>query len=72
MMAQQMAAEQQAAAQQQMGMEGMQNQMAGAPSGQGFNPQAGGLPPQMAAPEATREGVSGLTQGGVETNLPLV
>ena len=45
--------------QQQMGMEAMQQQAAGAPGGNGFDPNQGGLPPQMAAPGATREGVTG-------------
>jgi len=52
--------------QQQMGMEAMQNQMAGAPGGGGFDPNQGGLPPQMAAPGATREGVTGEDMMGNE------
>jgi len=44
---------------QQPGAEAIQNQLAGAPGGNGFNPAEGGLPPQMAAPGATREGVTG-------------
>ena len=34
--------------------------------GNGFNPAQGGLPPQMAAPEATREGVTGVDRMGNE------
>jgi len=52
--------------QQQMGMEMMQQQLAGAPGGNGFNPEMGGLPPQMAAPGATREGVTGEDMMGNE------
>src|SRR3990172_1361380 len=44
---------------QQQAMAAQQGQMAGAPSGQMYNPEQGGLPPQMAAPGATREGVTG-------------
>lgn len=50
----------------QQGMAAQQNQMAGAPGGQGFNPEAGGMPAQQAAPGATREGVTGLDMGGNE------
>ena len=32
--------------------------------GQGFNPAAGGIPPQMGAPGATMEGQTGMTRGG--------
>jgi hypothetical protein len=51
---------------QQMGLEAMQNEMAGAPGGQGFNPALGGGPPQEAAPGATREGVTGEDMMGNE------
>ena len=53
--------------QQQMGMEAMQQQAAGAPGGPGFDPNQGGLPPQTAAPGATREGVTGLDLEGNPT-----
>jgi hypothetical protein len=39
----------------------------GAQGGQGFNPAMGGLPAQMMQPGATREGQTGLAQGGAET-----
>jgi hypothetical protein len=52
--------------QQQMGQEAMQNEMAGAPGGQGFNPAMGGAVPQEAAPGATREGVTGQDFAGNE------
>ena len=55
------------AQQQQQGMEGLQQQAAGAPGGNGFDPNQGGLPPQMAAPEATREGVTGIDLEGNPT-----
>ena len=45
--------------QQAQGQEAIQQQLAGAPGGQGFDPNMGGLPPQQAAPGATREGVTG-------------
>jgi hypothetical protein len=50
---------QQGAQQQQLGQEAIQNELAGAPGGPGFDPNQGGLSPQMAAPGATREGVTG-------------
>ena len=53
---QQMAEEQ---AYQQQAMAAQQGQMAGAPGGEMFNPAQGGLPAQMGAPGATREGVTG-------------
>src|SRR3989304_354087 len=53
---QQMADEQ---AYQQQAMAAQQGQMAGAPGGEMFNPAQGGLPAQMGAPGATREGVTG-------------
>ena len=53
---QQMADEQ---AYQQQAMAAQQGQMAGAPGGQMYNPAQGGLPAQMGAPGATREGVTG-------------
>ena len=45
--------------QQAQGQEAIQNQLAGAPGGQGFDPNMGGQSPQQAAPGATREGVTG-------------
>jgi hypothetical protein len=50
---------QQQAQEQQLAMQTIQNQMAGAPGGNGFNPAMGGGPPAEAAPGATREGVTG-------------
>ncbi len=44
---------------QQLALQTIQNQMAGAPGGNGFNPAFGGGPAQEAAPMATREGVTG-------------
>lgn len=66
----QMAIQQQQAYEQQA-MASLQNQMAGAPGGPGFNPEMGGLPPQMAAPGATREGVTGEDMAGLETGIPM-
>lgn len=51
---------------QAQGMAAMQNQMAGAPGGNGFNPAQGGAPAQEAAPGATREGVTGMDMTGNE------
>jgi hypothetical protein len=62
---------QQQAQAQQMGLQAMQQQMAGAPGGNGFNPEQGGLPPQMAQPQATREGVTGEDVLGNEAPLGL-
>ena len=63
----QMAMQQQAMQQQQpQGQEAIQQQLAGAPGGQGFDPNQGGLPPQQAAPGATREGVTGEDMMGNE------
>jgi hypothetical protein len=56
----QMAMQQQQMAQQQQ----MQQQQP--VQGPGFNPNSGGTPPAMASPNATREGVTGRTQGGQE------
>jgi len=62
--------EQQAAQQQQqMSMEANQTDLAGAPGGQGFDPNQGGVPPQMAAPGATREGVTGMDMEGNPTTM---
>ncbi|MHA2264646.1 MAG: hypothetical protein ACXAEN_19815 [Candidatus Thorarchaeota archaeon] len=57
---------QQQAQEQQLAMETMQNQMAGAPGGNGFNPALGGEPPAEAAPGATFEGVTGEDRQGNE------
>lgn len=57
---------QQAQQMQQQAMQQQQNQMM-PPSGmggQGFNPAMGGQPPQEGNPEMTREGQTGMTQGG--------
>ena len=61
--------QQMAMQQQQQGMAAQQQQMAGAPGGNGFNPEQGGLPPQMAAPGATREGVTGEDRMGNEASF---
>jgi hypothetical protein len=62
----QMNAQMQMQAQQQQGLAAQQNEMAGAPGGQEFNPAAGGTPPQEVAPGATREGVTGEDRAGNE------
>jgi hypothetical protein len=59
--------EQQAA--QQMSLEANQTDLAGAPGGQGFDPNQGGVPPQMVAPGATREGVTGMDMEGNPTTM---
>jgi hypothetical protein len=55
-------------AQMGMGMKEAQGMMGpqGVPGagGQGMNPNMGGMPPQMMAPEATREGQTGRTRSG--------
>lgn len=68
MQAQQQLQMQQLAAQQgqQPGLANVQNQAAGAPGGQGFNPAIGGAVPQEVAPGATREGVTGEDRAGNE------
>ena len=58
------AAQQQQAQQQELAAQ--QQQLAGAPGGPGFDPNQGGLPPQQAAPGATREGVTGIDLAGNE------
>src|SRR3990167_2419379 len=55
--------EQQAAAVAQAPAPGAPPGIPGA-QGQGFNPAAGGIPPQMAAPGATMEGQTGMTRMG--------
>jgi hypothetical protein len=68
----QMAQQQQQMAQQQqqqMSMEANQTDLAGAPGGQGFNTNQGGDPSQMAAPGATREGVTGMDMEGNPTTM---
>jgi len=65
-MQQQQAADEAAMAQQEQAMAAQQGQMAGAPGGQMFNAAAGGLPAQMGAPGATREGVTGQDMMGNE------
>ena len=69
MMQAQQQAQQQAQMQaqaQQQGLANLQNQAAGAPGGQQFNPAMGGAPPQEVAPGATREGVTGMDRAGNE------
>jgi len=66
MQQQQQAADEAAMAQQEQALAAQQGQMAGAPGGQMFNAAAGGLPSQMGAPGATREGVSGQDMLGNE------
>ena len=56
---------------QQQALASIQQQAAGAPGGNGYNPEMGGLPPQMAAPGATREGVTGEAIGGMPTETGL-
>ena len=66
MQVQMQAQEQQMQQQQAQGLAATQNQMAGAPGGEGFNPAAGGMPPQAVVPGATREGVTGEDMMGNE------
>jgi len=60
------AADEAAMAQFTQAMAAQQGQMAGAPGGQMFDASQGGLPSQMGAPGATREGVTGQDMLGNE------
>ena len=66
---QQQQAQAEEAAYQQQAMAAQQGQMAGAPGGEMFNPAGGGLPSQMGAPGATREGVAGEDMMGNESMM---
>ena len=66
MQQQQQAADEAAMAQFTQAMAAQQGQMAGAPGGQMFDASQGGLPSQMGAPGATREGVTGQDMMGNE------